>query len=101
VSNCSFLAWLVLSLLQTWLEVPLSPFVQPNISLPFILVLSTGPLWSVISLLVLDEGGLRSHQLVYGVGQAHLPTLVLLMEGVQWILHSWSEGPIVPLSDLS
>jgi hypothetical protein len=27
----------------------------------------------------------------------HLPTLVLPMAGVQWILHEWTEGPYVPL----
>jgi hypothetical protein len=48
-------------------------------------------------LLVRDEGELRSHKLVVGVGLAHLPTLVLLMEGVQWTLCDWTKGHVVPL----
>jgi hypothetical protein len=46
---------------------------------------------------VLDEGELRLHLLVGGVGLAHLPTLVLPMEGVQWTLCNSTEGHVVPL----
>jgi hypothetical protein len=76
----------VLSLLQTWLEGPLSPIVKPDIALPFNLVLASRPLWPVLSLLSLHEGGLRLHHLVYGFGQAHVPNLVLLMVRAHWIL---------------
>jgi hypothetical protein len=44
-----------------------------------------------------DEGKFRSHQLVVGVGLAHLPTLVLLMVGEKWTLRDWTEGPSIPL----
>jgi hypothetical protein len=71
--------------------------VQPNVALPFLLGLVSGPLWPSLSHIFLDKGELRSHQLVYGVGKAHIPTLVLLMVGAQWILHGWIEGPIIPL----
>jgi hypothetical protein len=88
----------VLSPLQTWFEGHPSPFVQPDVSLPFPLGLVSGPLWPGLSQLVLDEGELRSHHLVcMELGKAHLPTLVLLMAGAQWILCGWIEGPIVPL----
>jgi hypothetical protein len=56
-----------------------------------------GPLWPVVFLLALDEGELRSCHLFFRFGQSHLPTLVLLMVGVHWILRGWIEGPIVPL----
>jgi hypothetical protein len=62
-----------------------------------LLGLASGPLWPGISHLLLDEGELQSHQLVYGVGRAHLPTLLLLMAGVQWILRDWIEGLVVLL----
>jgi hypothetical protein len=55
--------------------------VQPDVSLPFLLRLVSGPMWPGLPHLILNEGEIQSHQLVCGVGQAHLPTLVLLMEG--------------------
>jgi hypothetical protein len=60
--------------------------VQSGVALPFLPRLVSGMLWPGLSDLVLDEGELWLHQQVCGVGKAHLPTLVLLMEGVQWIL---------------
>jgi len=57
------------------------PTVQLDVALSLPLVLSSGPLWPILFLPVHDEGELRSHQLVCGVGQAHIPTMVLLMVG--------------------
>jgi hypothetical protein len=87
----------MLSPLRAWCGGHPSPAAQLGIDISFPLVLSSGPPWPILSLLALNEGELRSHQLFCRVGQAHLPTLVLLMVGAQWILHDWNEGPVVPL----
>jgi hypothetical protein len=91
----------VLSPLQTWCGDHPSPTVQLNISLPFPVVLASGPSCPVLSVLALDEGEIWSHQLFCGVGKVHPQTLVFPMVGVQWILHGWSEGPTIPLLVLS
>jgi hypothetical protein len=76
----------VLSPLQTLSGEKPSPAPQLDVVLRLLLVLSSRPRWLVIFLPRHDEGELRSHQLVDGVGLAHLPTLVLLTVGAQWIL---------------
>jgi hypothetical protein len=91
----------MLSPLQNWCGGHPSPTAKLNIALPLPVVLVSGPPWHVLSLLGLDEGELRSHQLFYEVGKAHLPNLVLLMAGAQKILRDWIEGPTVPLLVLS
>jgi hypothetical protein len=76
----------VLSPLQTLSGVKPSPTLQLDIVLLLLLALASRLGWLVLFLLVRDEGELRSHQLVVGVGLAHLPTLVLPMAGAQWTL---------------
>jgi hypothetical protein len=60
-------------------------------------MLVLGPLWPGLSHLVLDEGGLQSHQRVSRVEQAHLPILVLLRVGAQWKLRGSNKGLSVHL----
>jgi hypothetical protein len=74
-----------------------SPILQVEIVLQVLLVLDSRHGWLVLFLLVLVEGELQLHMLVDRVGLAHLPTLVLLMAGAQWILRDCTEGPPVPL----
>jgi hypothetical protein len=64
-------------------------------------MLASGPLWPVHFLPALDEGEIQSRQLFCGVGQAHLPTLVILVVGALWALCGWSEGIDILLSALS
>jgi hypothetical protein len=71
----------MLSPLRAWCGGHPSPTSQLDVSLPLPVALASGPPWLVLSLLTLDEGEIRSHHLFCGVGQAHLPTLVLLMVG--------------------
>jgi hypothetical protein len=51
----------------------------------------------VVSQLVLNEGKLQSHQPIWRVDQAHLPTMVLLRVGVQWTLRGLNKGIFVHL----
>ena len=88
----------MLSPLQTLSREQPSPSLQVGIVLQVLLALASGPGWLVKFLLVRDEGELRSHQLVDGVGLAHLLTLVLPIARAQWTPHDWTKGPIVPLS---
>jgi hypothetical protein len=67
---------------------------QHCISLQVLLVLVSNPGWLDLFLPMLIEGELRLYQLGGGVGLAHLPILVLL---VQWRLCSWIVGLVVPL----
>jgi hypothetical protein len=92
-----FLVEFVLSPLQTWFGEQPSPALKVNVVLRVLLALASGPGWLVLFLPMHDEGELWSHQLVDGVGMAHLPTLILLMAGAQWTLHDWTEGPAIPL----
>jgi hypothetical protein len=87
----------VFSLLQTLRGEKPSSVLQVNVVLRVLLAISSRPRWLVLFLLLLVEVKLRLHLLVNRVGLAHLPTLVLLMVGAQWILHDWTEGPIVPI----
>jgi hypothetical protein len=87
----------VFSLLQTLPREKPSLDLQICIILRLLLALASRPGWLVLFLLVCDERELRPHQLVGGVRLDHLPNLVLLMERVQWTLHDWIEGPVVPL----
>jgi hypothetical protein len=92
-----FPAGSMLFLLRTLLEGCPSPVVQSCIALRLPHVLSLRSLWPVSFLPTCNEGKLQSHQLFCGVGQAHLPTLVLLMVGAQWTLCCRIEGPARPL----
>ena len=76
-----FLVESVFSPLQTFSVEKPFPALQLNIFLRLLLSLALKPRWLVLFLPVHDEGELRSHQLVGGVGMAHLPTLVFPMEG--------------------
>jgi hypothetical protein len=87
----------MISPLQNVSGVQPSPSLQLSIVLLLLLALASRPRWLVLSLLVCDEDKLRSHQLVIIVGLAHLPTLVFLMEGVQWTLRDWTKGLAVIL----
>jgi hypothetical protein len=87
----------VLSPIQTSSGEQPSSSLQVSVILRVLLALASRPGWLVLFLLVLDEGELRLHLLVGGVGLAHLPTLVLPMVGAQWTLRDWTEGPVVPL----
>jgi hypothetical protein len=82
----------ILSLLQILTERKPSPATQSYVSLSPLLVLVSGPPWPIPFLLGRDEGELQSHRLFYGIGQARLPNLVLIMVGPQWKLCGWSEG---------
>jgi hypothetical protein len=55
---------------------------QVSFVLRVLLSIASRPGWLVHFLLMQNEGDLRSHQLVGGVGLAHLPTLVLPIVGV-------------------
>jgi hypothetical protein len=87
----------VFSPLQTLSGEKPSLSLQLGVVIQVLLTLASRPGWLVLFLLVCDEGELWSHQLVGGVGLAHLPTLVLPMEGAQWTPHDWTEGHVVPL----
>jgi len=67
---------------------------QLDVVLQVLPILSSNPMWLVLFPLGLGEGEIQWHLLVNRVGMDHLPTLVLPM---QWRLHDWNEGPIVPL----
>jgi hypothetical protein len=71
----------VLSPLQTLSAEKPSPILQLDVVLRVLLALASRPGCLVLFLPVHDEGELRSHQRVDGVGLAHLPTLVLPMAG--------------------
>ena len=86
-ASVHFLVAFVLSLLQTWPREKPSLVMQLYDVLRFHLVLASMPRWIVLFHLMLVKGELRLYQLFCGVGLAHLPTLVLPMVGVQWILH--------------
>jgi hypothetical protein len=87
----------VLSPLQTLSGEKPSPALHLNIVLLLVLALASRPRWLVLFLLMCDEGELQSHQLIFGVGLAHLLTLVILMAGAQWTLCNLIEGLVVPL----
>jgi hypothetical protein len=87
----------VLSHLQDLSGEQPSPTQQLDVVLRLLLALDSRQGWLVLFLPMHDEGELRSHQLVSGVGLAHLPNLVLSTAGTQWILRDWTEEPVVPL----
>jgi hypothetical protein len=60
-------------------------------------VLVPKPGWLVLFPPVLIEGELRPYQQSGGVELAHLPFLVFLSSGVQWILCGWTVVPIALL----
>jgi hypothetical protein len=77
----------MLSLIQMFPGEKPSPVLQICVFLRLHLVLASRPGWRFLFFLVHDEGELRLHQLVNGVGLAHLPTMVLIMVGAQWTLN--------------
>jgi hypothetical protein len=79
--SAHFLVAFGISLIQTFPREKPSPVLQIYIILQLHLALALRPGWLVMFLLERDEGELCPHQLVGGVGLAHLPTLVLLMVG--------------------
>jgi len=83
-----FLTAFALSPHQTLSGKKYSSTLQLDAILQVLLILYSKPGWLVLLLLMLIEGELQLHMLVGGVGLAHLPTLVLLMEGAYWRLHN-------------
>jgi hypothetical protein len=69
--------------MQTWIGCHLFPVAQPDVVLWLPIFLALRPMWLSLFLPEHDEGKLQSHLLFGIAGQVHLPTLFLLMTGVQ------------------